>query len=50
MTVATLAGLALILFGSWLAAEGRLPLRPRVDVDEGTPSIPVVEPAEGKRA
>jgi drug/metabolite transporter (DMT)-like permease len=50
VTVATLAGLALILFGSWLAAEGRLPLRPRVDVDEGTPSIPVVEPAEGKRA
>jgi drug/metabolite transporter (DMT)-like permease len=34
VTLATLAGLALILFGSWLAAEGRLPLRPRVDVDE----------------
>jgi drug/metabolite transporter (DMT)-like permease len=50
VTVATLAGLALILFGSWLAAEGRLPLRPRVDVDEATPSIPVVERAEGKRA
>jgi drug/metabolite transporter (DMT)-like permease len=30
VTVATLAGLALILSGSWLAAEGRLPGRPRV--------------------
>jgi drug/metabolite transporter (DMT)-like permease len=27
ITVATLAGLALILAGSWLAAEGRLPTR-----------------------
>jgi drug/metabolite transporter (DMT)-like permease len=30
ITVATLAGLALILAGSWLAAEGRLPTRRRV--------------------
>jgi drug/metabolite transporter (DMT)-like permease len=30
ITVATLAGLALILIGSWLAAEGRLPTRRRV--------------------
>jgi drug/metabolite transporter (DMT)-like permease len=29
VTVATLVGLALILAGSWLAAEGRLPGRPR---------------------
>jgi drug/metabolite transporter (DMT)-like permease len=28
-TAATVAGLLLILAGSWLAAEGRLPLRPR---------------------
>jgi len=41
ITVATLGGLALILAGSWLAAEGRLPGRPRVDLDEGPPSMPV---------
>jgi drug/metabolite transporter (DMT)-like permease len=29
VTAATIAGLALILTGSWLAAEGRLPWRPR---------------------
>jgi drug/metabolite transporter (DMT)-like permease len=50
VTVATLAGLGLILAGSWLAAEGRLPGRPRVDVEEGPPSMPVVERAEGERA
>jgi drug/metabolite transporter (DMT)-like permease len=48
VTVATLAGLALILSGSWLAAEGRLPGRPRVDVEEGPPSMPVTEPASGE--
>jgi drug/metabolite transporter (DMT)-like permease len=47
VTVATLAGLALILSGSWLAAEGRLPGRPRVEVEEGPPSMPV-EPARGE--
>lgn len=41
VTVATLAGLALILSGSWLAAEGRLPWRPRVAVEEGPPAMPV---------
>jgi drug/metabolite transporter (DMT)-like permease len=45
VTVATLAGLALILSGSWLAAEGRLPGRRRVEVEEGPPSMPVAEPA-----
>ena len=44
VTVGTLAGLALILCGSWLAAEGRLPWRPRIEVDEGPPAMPVVEP------
>jgi drug/metabolite transporter (DMT)-like permease len=37
VTVGTWAGLALILSGSWLAAEGRLPWRPRVVVEEGPP-------------
>jgi drug/metabolite transporter (DMT)-like permease len=46
VTLATLVGLALILFGSWLAAEGRLPWRPRVKVEEGPPSMPVT----GERA
>jgi drug/metabolite transporter (DMT)-like permease len=45
VTVATVAGLALILSGCWLAAEGRLPGRRRVEVDEGPPSMPVAEPA-----
>jgi len=48
VTVATLAGLALILGGSWLAAEGRLPGRPRVEVEEGPPTMPVAEPASGQ--
>jgi drug/metabolite transporter (DMT)-like permease len=39
VTVATVAGLALILAGSWLAAEGRLPGRPRVEVEEGPRTI-----------
>jgi len=48
VTVATLAGLALILTGSWLAAEGRLPGRPRVEVEEGPPSMPVAEATPGE--
>jgi drug/metabolite transporter (DMT)-like permease len=43
VTIATVAGLALILAGSWLAAEGRLPWRPRVEVEEGPPAMPVAE-------
>jgi drug/metabolite transporter (DMT)-like permease len=49
VTVATLAGLALILAGSWLAAEGRLPGRSEVEIDEGPPSMPA-ESVEGERA
>ncbi|HET8592827.1 MAG TPA: DMT family transporter [Solirubrobacterales bacterium] len=45
ISVATVAGLALILAGSWLAAEGRLPGRPRIATDEGPPSMPVAESA-----
>ncbi len=45
VTIATIAGLLLILAGSWLAAEGRLPWRPRVPVEEGPPGMPV-EPVE----
>jgi drug/metabolite transporter (DMT)-like permease len=45
ITIATLSGLALILCGSWLAAEGRLPGRPGVRLEEGPPPIPVAEPA-----
>lgn len=48
VTVATIAGLALILAGSWLAAEGRLPWQPRVAVEEGPPAMPVAEPATGE--
>jgi drug/metabolite transporter (DMT)-like permease len=48
VTVATLAGLALILSGSWFAAEGRLPGRPRVEIDEGPPSMPVAERLPGR--
>jgi drug/metabolite transporter (DMT)-like permease len=40
-TVATAAGLLLILGGSWMAAEGRLPWRRRVEV----PALPAREPA-----
>jgi drug/metabolite transporter (DMT)-like permease len=46
VTVGTLAGMALILCGSWLAAEGRLPWRPRVEVEEGPPAMPVSEPTQ----
>lgn len=45
ISVATVAGLALILAGSWLAAEGRLPGRPRIAIEEGPPSMPVAESA-----
>jgi drug/metabolite transporter (DMT)-like permease len=45
VTVGTWAGLALILSGSWLAAEGRLPWRPRIAVEEGPPAMPVGDPA-----
>jgi drug/metabolite transporter (DMT)-like permease len=48
VTVATVAGMALILSGSWLAAEGRLPWRTRVAVEEGPPAMPVSEPARGE--
>jgi drug/metabolite transporter (DMT)-like permease len=41
ITAVTIGGLALILAGSWLAAEGRLPGRARVEIDEGPPSMPV---------
>src|SRR5919106_971574 len=41
ITAVTIGGLALILAGSWLAAEGRLPGRARVQIDEGPPSMPV---------
>jgi drug/metabolite transporter (DMT)-like permease len=47
ITVATIAGLALILIGSWLGAEGRLPGRlPR----EGEPPPAEVDPAAGAAA
>lgn len=44
ITVATIAGMALILGGSWLAAEGRMPWRPRALEEpppEPTPPAPV---------
>jgi drug/metabolite transporter (DMT)-like permease len=43
VTLVTVIGLALILAGSWLAAEGRLPWQPRVPITEGPPSMPVAE-------
>lgn len=45
ITVFTLAGLALILAGSWLAAEGRLPGRPR-GAGEAEAGVVVTEPAQ----
>src|SRR5947208_3551028 len=39
-TVGTLAGLVLILGGSWLAAEGRLPVRARVVAHPSAGSAP----------
>lgn len=44
ITAVTIVGLALILAGSFLAAEGRLPGKPRVPINEGPPSMPVAEP------
>jgi drug/metabolite transporter (DMT)-like permease len=44
ITAATIGGMALILGGSWLAAEGRLPWRPR-RVDEAPPEQRPVPPA-----
>lgn len=43
VTAVTIIGLVLILAGSWLAAEGRLPWQPRVPIAEGPPSMPVAE-------
>jgi drug/metabolite transporter (DMT)-like permease len=40
---ATIAGLTLILAGSWLAAEGRLPWQPRAHFQQGPPSMPAAE-------
>jgi drug/metabolite transporter (DMT)-like permease len=48
VTAATVAGLALILAGSWLAAEGRLPGRPRLELEEGPPAMPVAERVPGR--
>jgi drug/metabolite transporter (DMT)-like permease len=50
ITAATIGGLVLILVGSWLAAEGRLPGRPRVAVEEGPPSMPVEAVERSQRA
>jgi hypothetical protein len=47
ITVGTIAGLALILLGSWLGAEGRLPGRARSG-DEPSPAE--VDPAAGAPA
>ncbi len=47
ITAATLVGLALILAGSWLAAEGRLPGRigaEGIEAGEGASGLPAVEP------
>jgi drug/metabolite transporter (DMT)-like permease len=54
VTATTIIGLALILAGSWLAAEGRLPWQPRAGVVEEVPPAMPGEPAfaeapEGKR-
>jgi drug/metabolite transporter (DMT)-like permease len=43
VTLATVGGLALILGGSWLAAEGRLPWAPREPAQE--PAVAATEPA-----
>jgi drug/metabolite transporter (DMT)-like permease len=49
ITVATLGGLALILAGSWLAAEGRIRGRPATGLhDEGAPGVPVAEATPGE--
>jgi drug/metabolite transporter (DMT)-like permease len=49
VTAATLAGLVLILAGSWLAAEGRLPGRPRPGFEEEAPGFAVPEAARETR-
>ena len=48
ITVATIGGLALILTGSWLAAEGRIPGRPREEAPEAPPSMPVEPATDGQ--
>ena len=45
ITAATITGLVLILAGSWLGVEGRLPWRPRPAVAEGAPETVAPEPA-----
>lgn len=47
ITATTLAGCGLILAGSWLAAEGRLPGRPRVEVESEPPAMPAANPRGG---
>jgi drug/metabolite transporter (DMT)-like permease len=48
-TLATLGGLVLILSGSWLAAEGRVPWRPRARGEAApTTTPPVPEPAQAE--
>jgi drug/metabolite transporter (DMT)-like permease len=51
ITVATVGGLALILAGSWLAAQGRLPLRPvsYPAPEEGGGSVPAVPDLAAER-
>jgi drug/metabolite transporter (DMT)-like permease len=44
ITVATIGGLALILTGSWVAAEGRLPWQPRVTAAPGPRAEVAQEP------
>ena len=51
VTLATLAGLALIVGGSWLAAEGRLPGRRPAESHAGLPApVSTSTPAPGRRA
>ncbi len=45
VTIATVAGLGLILSGSWLAAEGRLPGRSRIELQEAARALPVAKPS-----
>jgi drug/metabolite transporter (DMT)-like permease len=44
-TVATAAGLVLIVGGSWIAAEGRLPWARRMEVPPAEAVVPAREPA-----
>jgi drug/metabolite transporter (DMT)-like permease len=50
VTLAMLAGLALILAGSWLAAEGRLPWRPRKAGTSVSKGVAPPEPAPATSA